>query len=296
MDEKQLRKNVAEIMNAWSAGKRGSREHKEVLSIYNGHKPLARGYAVKESDAYCATAVSAAYIKAGIAEYTGTECSVPQFIEVAKQKGIWQENDAYKPGLGDACCYDWQDNGMGDNKGSADHIGIVTAVNGNAFTVTEGNMSGGKFGKRTMNVNGRYIRGFIAPNFAAIAKKQGATAQTQGATASGAAQNSSGKTGEEIYIVKAGDTLAKIAAAYKTTYQALASYNGIANPNKISVGQAIRIPGAATREYTVKAGESLWSIAAAQLGNGARYNEIKTLNGLKNNTIRAGQALKLPKA
>ena len=45
---------------------------------------------------------------------------------------------------------------------------------------------------------------------------------------------------------------------------------------------------------TVKAGDSLWRIAAQQLGNGARYKEIKTMNGLKNNTIHAGQVLKLP--
>ena len=45
----------------------------------------------------------------------------------------------------------------------------------------------------------------------------------------------------------------------------------------------------AAKTYTVKAGDSLWRIAAQQLGNGARYKEIKTLNGLKNNTIHAGQ-------
>ena len=45
---------------------------------------------------------------------------------------------------------------------------------------------------------------------------------------------------------------------------------------------------------TVKAGDSLWRIAAQRLGNGARYKEIRTMNGLKNNTIHAGQVLKLP--
>ena len=50
----------------------------------------------------------------------------------------------------------------------------------------------------------------------------------------------------------------------------------------------------ANGDITVKAGDSLWRIAAQQLGNGARYKEIKTLNGLKNNTIHAGQVLKLP--
>jgi nucleoid-associated protein YgaU len=46
--------------------------------------------------------------------------------------------------------------------------------------------------------------------------------------------------------------------------------------------------------YTVKRGDSLWAIAAAKLGNGARYTEIKALNGLTSNTIYAGQVLKLP--
>lgn len=70
------------------------------------------------------------------------------------------------------------------------------------------------------------------------------------------------------------------------------SYNGIADPNKISVGQIIKIPG--TKTYTVKAGDSLWAIADKELGDGSRYNEIKTMNGLKDNTIHKGQVLKLP--
>lgn len=43
------------------------------------------------------------------------------------------------------------------------------------------------------------------------------------------------------YIVKAGDTLSKIAQKYGTTYQKIASDNGIANPNKIYVGQKLII-------------------------------------------------------
>lgn len=44
------------------------------------------------------------------------------------------------------------------------------------------------------------------------------------------------------YIVKRGDTLSKIASQYKTTYQDLAKYNGIIDPNIIRIGQVIRIP------------------------------------------------------
>lgn len=116
-----------------------------------------------------------------------------------------------------------------------------------------------------------------------------AASQTSGSTSSAATA-----AGEQTYTVKKGDTLSKIASKYGTTYQKLANYNGIANPNAISVGQIIRIPGSGTRTYTVKAGDSLWAIAATQLGDGARYNEIKTLNGLTSNTIHAGQTLKLP--
>lgn len=47
---------------------------------------------------------------------------------------------------------------------------------------------------------------------------------------------------EEIYIVKKNDTLSAIAKRYNTTYQKLASYNNISNPNLIYVGQKIKIP------------------------------------------------------
>ena len=45
-----------------------------------------------------------------------------------------------------------------------------------------------------------------------------------------------------VYTVVKGDTLSKIAARYGTTYQKLAAYNGISDPNRIIVGQKIKIP------------------------------------------------------
>lgn len=45
-----------------------------------------------------------------------------------------------------------------------------------------------------------------------------------------------------VYTVKNGDTLSAIANKHGTTYQALAKYNGISNPNVIYVGQKIKIP------------------------------------------------------
>ena len=43
------------------------------------------------------------------------------------------------------------------------------------------------------------------------------------------------------YIVKKGDTLSGIAKKYDTTYQEIAKKNGISNPNKIYVGQKLKI-------------------------------------------------------
>ena len=43
------------------------------------------------------------------------------------------------------------------------------------------------------------------------------------------------------YTVQSGDTLGKIAKKYNTTYQELARLNGISNPNRIYVGQKIRV-------------------------------------------------------
>lgn len=53
-------------------------------------------------------------------------------------------------------------------------------------------------------------------------------------------------------------------------------------------------PGA-ERTYTAKAGDTLWSIAVHELGDGGRYAEIKTLNSLKTDAIAVGQKLTLPK-
>ena len=46
--------------------------------------------------------------------------------------------------------------------------------------------------------------------------------------------------------------------------------------------------------YTVRAGDTLWSIAAARLGNGSRAAEIQQLNNLTSTTLTIGQRLRLP--
>ena len=108
----------------------------------------------------------------------------------------------------------------------------MTQVNSAAgtFVVTEGNMSGGKVGKRTMAINGKYIRGFICPNFADIAKKLG-----------GSSSGTATTSGPTIYTVRSGDTLSKIAGTYGTTVDTLAEINAIQNRNLIRVGQVLML-------------------------------------------------------
>lgn len=101
------------------------------------------------------------------------------------------------------------------------------------------------------------------------------------------------------YTVAKGDTLSGIAMAHHTSWQQLAGINNLDNPNLIYAGQILKVPCAATTNksllYTVKSGDSLWSIAQELLGNGTRFNEIKALNGLTSDTIYPGQNLKIPK-
>ena len=48
------------------------------------------------------------------------------------------------------------------------------------------------------------------------------------------------------------------------------------------------------RNHTVVHGDTLWAIAKKYLGNGSRYKEIVSLNGLKSNVIYSGMKLKIP--
>ena len=95
------------------------------------------------------------------------------------------------------------------------------------------------------------------------------------------------------YKVKRGDTLTKIAREYDTTVQSIARENDIRNINRIYVGEVLRIRSnidrtpTAVKTYTVKQGDTIRSIASK---NNKSENEIKTLNGFRNNiTLLPGE-------
>ena len=95
-----------------------------------------------------------------------------------------------------------------------------------------------------------------------------------------------------VYTVKSGDTLSGIASMYGTTYQNLASINGISDPNKIYPGQKIKISGGGgATYYTVKSGDTLSGIAKKY---GTTYQNLAKMNGIQNpNVIYPGQRIRV---
>lgn len=100
-------------------------------------------------------------------------------------------------------------------------------------------------------------------------------------------------TSETVYTVKKGDTLSEIASKYGTTYQKLAEYNGIDNPDLILVGQKIKIPNTtSTIKYTVKSGDTLSGIANKYNTTWQKiYEDNKSVIGDDPDLIKSGQEL-----
>ena len=120
-----------------------------------------------------------------------------------------------------------------------------------------------------------------------------------------------------VYVVKAGDSLSKIAAKHGVNARELAELNQIVDANKIRIGQKLLLPdyskpsqspaadkavAASTKSsskasgsgatYEVKAGDSLSKIAAA---HGVKTKALMEANNISDaNKIRIGQKLAIP--
>lgn len=160
----KLAKSIIEQAKSWLGCKEADGTHKKIIDVYNNHKPLARGYKVKYTDAWCATFVSACAIKCGFTDIIPTECGCSPMIQLFKNIGSWVESDAYVPKSGDIIFYDWQDSGVSDNTGVPDHVGIVEKVSGSTITVIEGNKNNA-VERRNIQVNGKFIRGYGVPKY-----------------------------------------------------------------------------------------------------------------------------------
>lgn len=118
----------------------------------------------------------------------------------------------------------------------------------------------------------------------------------------GSASSSPSSSG--VHVVQRGENLYRVALRYGTTVQALAAANGIANPNRVYVGQRLVIPGRGAapappaqptpsgRTHTVRRGDTLSGIA---LRHGVSTWALAQANGIRNpSLIYVGQVLRIP--
>ena len=164
MNERELREKFVNKAIEYIGSNEGGSKHKYIIDTYNKIVPLPAGYKVKYTDHWCATYVSCMASLCDMLDIIPAECSCNRMITLAKKMNIWVENDAYVPETGDIILYDWDDNGIGDNTGSSDHVGIVVSVSGNTMKIIEGNIRN-TVNYRTIDVDAKYIRGYICPDF-----------------------------------------------------------------------------------------------------------------------------------
>lgn len=88
------------------------------------------------------------------------------------------------------------------------------------------------------------------------------------------------------YTVRSGDTLSRIASAHRTSVAALVKLNGIADPDRIDVGQRL------FTRWVVGRGDTLSAIADRM---GTNVSTLVRLNGIRNpDVIGVGDLIRLP--
>ena len=138
------------------------------------------------------------------------------------------------------------------DRASISHTALVYQVSGGKVYTIEGNTSstsgvvanGGAVCKKSYPLTSSRIAGYGRPAYGAQESTQESTQE------SGIAPESSSSEAVDkytTYTVKKGDTLSKIAKALlgkASRYPEIAKLNNISNPNKISIGQVLKIPNA----------------------------------------------------
>ena len=120
----------------------------EIIRAYN-EIPGARGPALA-SYPWCAIYVSAVFWKA-IKESRFAEMACDAMINKFQNLGLYSVSG--QADVGNVLFYDW------DGNGTSDHVGIITEVTANGYTVIEGNKSDA-VGYRTISASYPHIKGF----------------------------------------------------------------------------------------------------------------------------------------
>lgn len=132
--------------------------------------------------------------------------------------------------------------------GTPSHTGLVYKVSGSTVYTIEGNTSstsgvvanGGAVCKKSYPLTSSRIAGYGRPAY-------GAQESSQEGGIAPESSSSEAMDKYTTYTVKKGDTLSKIAKALlgkSSRYPEIAKLNNLSNPNKISIGQVLKIPNA----------------------------------------------------
>lgn len=199
-------------------------------------------------------------------------------------------------------------NNNGDN--SSYNSGSSSVSNTGYYTVQSGDTLSGIANRFSTTVNHLASLNDISnPNRIYVGQRLLVRQQTSSQTntnntntSSNTTNTSSSATG--TYTVQSGDTLSGIANKFGTNYESLANLNNISNPNRIYVGQVLKLSSGSTvsnvvnhstasaaGSYTVKSGDSLSAIATRY---GMSYETLARLNNISDpNRIYVGQTLNL---
>ena len=130
------------------------------------------------------------------------------------------------------------------------------------------------------------------------------SSSTTAAAPSSSSSSTQSSTPTGTYTVKSGDTLSGIATRHGVTVNQLKQWNGLTS-NNIRVGQKLKLNSSSSASsasasssgdystYTVKSGDSLYSIAKNYSGVSAQ--DIMNFNGMSSSNIKPGMKIKIPK-
>ena len=290
MTENEIRNKVVSIAKEWLGCNESDGSHKKIIDVYNAHKPLARGYKVKYTDAWCSTFVSAVSIKAGLTDIFPTECGCEKHTVLFKNINSWVEADNYIPNQGDIIFYNWDDNGVGDTTGSADHVGIVESVNNGVIKVIEGNYNG-RVAYRNIQVNARYIRGYGVPKYATKASKPLQFNVGDIVIFNGNIHYTNSYSSGVAKACKPGEAIVTNYISGRAHPYHLKAVSGKGS-NVYGWVNEKDISAASTKNYLVQRGDTLSKIAKA---HGTTVSAIVTINSIEDaNLIKVGQTIRLP--
>lgn len=133
------------------------KSREEICRVYNGYRPLPRGYRVKVDDFLCATYVSAIFVALGWTDIVPPECAAWRLAKNMEALDRYKAEPGRTPNSGDLIFFG------GKAINTIEHVGIVAEVAGSKIYYYDINAY---VKKSVCNVGYRYITGYGCPDFA----------------------------------------------------------------------------------------------------------------------------------